>query len=181
MHQKKELAQIFSTATYWSDVRPEWPRQEIQRFIPGTDSGTFDYFNEEIFNKDATPMLSAQNLQLSEDDNMLVRGIEASEYAIGFFGYAYYVENQDSLNILDIDGVEASADSVNAGTYPLARPLFLYSDATIMKEKPQVAAFINFYLTYVNEEVTKVGYFPASDEALENGRKAWLEVMKGTY
>lgn len=178
---KKELAQIFSTATYWSDVRPEWPREEIQRFIPGTDSGTFDYFNEEIFNKDATPMLSAQNLQLSEDDNMLVRGIEASEYAIGFFGYAYYVENQDSLNILDIDGVEASADSVNAGTYPLARPLFLYSDATIMKEKPQVAAFINFYLTYVNEEVTKVGYFPASDEALENGRKAWLEVMKGTY
>jgi len=177
----KELAQIFSSATYWSDVRPQWPNQQIQRFIPGTDSGTFDYFVEEVFNKDATPMLSANNLQLSEDDNMLVRGIEASEYAIGFFGYAYYIENQDTLNILDIEGVQASADSVNAGVYPLARPLFLYSDATIMREKPQVAAFINFYLTYVNEEVTRVGYFPSSDEALEKGRKAWLEIMKGTY
>jgi phosphate transport system substrate-binding protein len=177
----EELAQIFGSATYWSDVRAQWPNEEIQRFIPGTDSGTFDYFVEEIFNKDATAMLSAKNLQLSEDDNMLVRGVEGSEYAIGFFGYAYYVENKDVLNVLDIEGIEASEQSVNDGVYPLARPLFLYSDASIMKEKPQVAAFINFYLTYVNEEVTKVGYFPASDEALETARASWLEAMKGTY
>ena len=178
---KEELAQIFGPATYWSDVRSTWPNVEIQRFIPGTDSGTFDYFVEEIFAKDAAAMLRAKNLQLSEDDNMLVTGIEGSEYAIGFFGYAYYVENKDVLNVINIEGIEASADTVNEGTYPLARPLFLYSDATIMREKPQVAAFINFYLTYVNEEVTSVGYFPASDESLATSKKAWIEAMKGTY
>ena len=177
----EELAQIFGAAVYWSDVRPEWPKEEIMRFIPGTDSGTFDYFVEEIFDKDATAMLSAENVQLSEDDNILVQGVKGSEYAIGFFGYAYYVENKDVLNVLDIEGIEASEDTVNAGVYPLARPLFLYSDASIMKEKPQVAAFINFYLTYVTEEVTSVGYFPASEEALSQGRASWLEAMEGTY
>ena len=178
---KEELAQIFGGATLWSDVRSEWPKQEIQRFIPGTDSGTFDYFVEEIFNKDASAILSAKNLQLSEDDNMLVRGVKGSEYAVGFFGYAYYVENKDVLNVLDIEGIEASAETVNGGTYPLARPLFLYSDASIMREKPQVAAFINFYLTYVTEEVTAVGYFPASEEVLIQARSSWLEAMKGSY
>ncbi|NCB01385.1 MAG: PstS family phosphate ABC transporter substrate-binding protein [Spirochaetia bacterium] len=178
---KKELARIFGSAIYWSDVRSNWPKVEIQRFIPGTDSGTFDYFVEEIFKTDPTPMLSAKNVQLSEDDNMLVTGIKGSEYAVGFFGYAYYVENKDTLNVLNIEGVEASTATVNDGIYPLARPLFLYSDATIMREKPQVAAFIDFYLAYVNEEVTSVGYFPASEESLAFSRASWLEAMKGTY
>ncbi len=177
----EELAQIFGTAKYWSDVRSSWPKKEIQRFIPGTDSGTFDYFSEEVFDKDPAAMLNADNLQLSEDDNILVQGIEGSPYAIGFFGYAYYVENQDKLNVLAIEGVEANEDNVNAGLYPLARPLFLYSDKTIMTEKPQVAAFIAFYLAYVNEEVTSVGYFPADDAALAQSKQNWLDAMKGAY
>ncbi len=176
-----ELAQIFSTATYWSDVRSSWPREQIRRFIPGTDSGTFDYFAEEVFDKDPAAMLNAGNLQLSEDDNILVQGIEGSPYAVGFFGYAYYVENKDKLNVLSIEGVEANEEHVNAGIYPLARPLFLYSDAAIMREKPQVAAFIAFYLTYVNEEVTRVGYFPADDASLAQSRQNWLDAMEGAY
>ncbi len=173
-----ELAKIFGSATRWSDVNPSWPNQPIQRFIPGTDSGTFDYFAEEVFNKRVEPMLSASNLQLSEDDNILVQGIKGSPYAIGFFGYAYYAENADELNILSIEGVEATAENVDNGTYPLARPLFIYSDATIMREKPQVAAFINFYLSYVDEEVVRVGYFPANEAAIDRGRAAWLEAMQ---
>lgn len=173
----KQLAQIFSTAELWSDVDPSWPSQPIQRFIPGTDSGTFDYFAEEVFDKQVEPLLAASHLQLSEDDNILVQGIEGSPYAIGFFGYAYYAENAETLNIVDIEGVQASAVNVDNGTYPLARPLFIYSDATIMNEKPQVAAFINFYLSYVNEEVIGVGYFPANEEAIQRGRTAWLEAM----
>lgn len=178
---KSELAKLFSTASTWSEINPAWPKEKIQRFIPGTDSGTFDYFSEEVFKNNPQPMLSAQNLQLSEDDNILVQGIKGSPYAVGFFGYAYYAENADSLTILSINGVEASKANVDNGTYPLARPLYIYSDEQIMRTKPQVAAFIDFYLSYVNEEIVKVGYFPANDEELEKGRQAWLKAMNGTY
>ncbi|MGC9468369.1 MAG: PstS family phosphate ABC transporter substrate-binding protein [Anaerolineae bacterium] len=173
-----ELALIFSDATVtWSDVRPEWPAQEILRFIPGTDSGTFDYFVEEVFDEDETPHLSAANTQLSEDDNVLVQGVLGSPYAIGYFGYAYYAENANRLNILSIDGIEPVAENVDNNTYPLARPLFIYSDATVMSQKPQVAAFINFFLTFVNEEIVDVGYFPASEQALIAAKQAWLSAM----
>ncbi len=173
-----ELALIFSTAENWSDVNPAWPNEPILRFIPGTDSGTFDYFVEEVFDEDEAPILSAANTQLSEDDNILVQGITGSPYAIGFFGYAYFAENQDVLKVLSIEGVEPTAETVDLGEYPLARPLFMYSDAGIMSEKPQVAAFLNFYLTYVNDEIFDVGYFPASSEALEQSKQAWLDAME---
>lgn len=169
----EQLAQIF-TAEKWSDVDPSWPAEPIARFIPGTDSGTFDYFVEAVFENDKEPLLAAPNTQLSEDDNVLVQGVEGSEYAIGFFGYAYYEENADKLNILNVNGVEATFDTVEGGEYPLARPLFIYSDAKIMAEKPQVAAFINFFLTNVNEEIESVGYFPASDEAINGAKSAFL-------
>ena len=172
-----ELVAIFSAATKWSDVNPDWPDQEIQRFIPGTDSGTFDFFVEEVFDKDEEPMLGAANTQLSEDDNVLVQGVLGSPYAIGFFGYAYYAENAETLKVLSIDGVEPTRATVDSGDYPLARPLFIYSTAEIIVEKPQVGAFINFYLTYVNDEIVDVGYFPASDDALKAARQAWLDAM----
>ncbi|HPD40869.1 MAG TPA: PstS family phosphate ABC transporter substrate-binding protein [Anaerolineae bacterium] len=172
----EELAAIF-TAEKWSDVNPAWPDEAILRFIPGTDSGTFDYFVEEVFENDKTPLLSSKNLQLSEDDNILVRGVAGSPYAIGFFGYAYYEENRDQLQVLSINGIAPSAETVDNHTYPLARPLFLYSDARIMQEKPQVAAFINFYLTYVNEEISSVGYFPASEAVLKTSMETWLKAQ----
>jgi len=178
---KAELGLLFSSAKQWSDVNPSWPKRDIVRFIPGTDSGTFDYFVEEIFKKDKKQILGASNLQLSEDDNVLVQGIEGSPYAIGFFGYAYYQENRDKLTILSIEGVAPSMQTVDNATYPLARPLFIYSDAKIMREKPQVAAFIDFYLTYVNDEIRKVGYFTADPAALKKAKQAWLTAMTGHY
>ena len=177
----EDLAKIFSTALTWKEVNSSWPNEEILRFIPGTDSGTFDFFTEEVFDKDTKPILSADNLQLSEDDNILVQGILGSPYAIGFFGYAYYAENQDKLNILRIEGIEPTDKTVDNNSYPLARPLFMYTTANIMQEKPQVAAFIAFYLTYVNDEIKKVGYFPANEVALDDAKKKWLDAMEGTY
>jgi phosphate transport system substrate-binding protein len=173
----EELALIFSTAETWSDVNPAWPEEPILRFIPGTDSGTFDYFVEEIFDKDEGPILKAANIQLSEDDNVLVQGIVGSPYAIGFFGYAYYAENTDVLKVLSIEGVEPTQESVDDTSYPLARPLFIYSDAEIMESKPQVAAYINFFLTYVNEEIVDVGYFPAPVDDLDGAKQTWLDAM----
>ena len=174
----EQLAQIFSAdATKWSDVNPSWPSENILRFIPGTDSGTFDYFVEEVFDTDKARALSAANQQLSEDDNVLVQGVLGSPYAIGYFGYAYYAENTDTLNALSIEGVAPTAESVDGGTYPLARPLFMYTSADIMRQKPQVAAFINFCLTYVNEEIVEVGYFPAKTADLDSAKQAWLDAV----
>ena len=173
----EELALIFSTAELWSDVRAEWPEEEILRYIPGTDSGTFDFFVEAVFDEEEAPILNASNLEMSEDDNVLVQGIIGSPYAVGFFGYAYYDENQEVLKVLDIEGVEPNAENVDAGDYPLARPLFIYSDATVMQEKSQVAAFINYLLSNINDVIRDVGYFPASEDALSAAKEAWLNAM----
>ncbi len=175
----EELALIFSDQTEkWSDVNPAWPNESILRFIPGTDSGTFDFFVEAVFKKEKEGHLNASNTQLSEDDNVLVQGVLGSPYAIGYFGYAYYQENAKKMNILSIEGVTPDAVTVEDGSYPLARPLFIYSDAKIMQEKPQVAGFINFFLSYVNEEIDAVGYFPASAAALKEAQMKWVEAMK---
>lgn len=170
----EELALVFSSAATWADVRDGWPAVPILRFSPGTDSGTFDYFVEAVFDEDEQPILSAANLQLSEDDNVLVQGVEGDSNAVGYFGYAYYHENAGRLKLVPIEGVEAGSENLENGTYPLARPLFIYSDATIMAQKPQVTAFINFYLSHVNEEVVDVGYFPASTDALNLAMRNWL-------
>ena len=154
-------------------MRDEWPAEAIQLFIPGTDSGTFDYFVEEVFEEDPEPMLTADP-QMSEDDNVLVQGISASPYAIGFFGYAYYAENEDILQAISIEGVEPSAESVDSNTYPLARPLYIYSDCGVMNDKAQVNDFINYFLTNVNEVILEVGYFPSSDDALNQAKTSWL-------
>jgi phosphate binding protein len=182
---KEELAQIFSTATNWSDVRPEWPNEPILRFSPGTDSGTFDFFVEAIMTPanagDAAAgeaaILDAANIQLSEDDNVLVQGVEGSPYAIGYFGYAYYQENQGALKALSVNGVEPTAETAESGEYPLSRPLFIYSDATIMQEKPQVAAFILFYLENVGNEILDVGYFPVSEGKGNENLDTWNSAM----
>jgi phosphate transport system substrate-binding protein len=165
----EELALIF-TAENWSDVNPEWPAEPIQRFIPDTGSGTLDYFVEEVFDEDSAPILAAPNTQRSESDNVLVEGIVGNPFAVGFFGYAYYVENQDTLRALDLEGVTPTAVTAESGEYPLSRPLFIYSDPAVLAAKPQVAAFINFYLTTVNDNIIEVGYFPASEYALNVAR-----------
>jgi phosphate transport system substrate-binding protein len=183
----EQLALAFGQAETWADVDPSFPAEPILRFIPGTDSGTFDYFVEEIFDEDESAILAAANTQLSEDDNVLVEGVANNPWAIGFFGYAYYAENADSLKLVAVDGVEATKENVDNTSYPLARPLFIYSDAGIIAAKPQVGDFINYYLTDVNlhlisqdvvleveggTETVDVAYFAANDYALNAAR--WL-------
>ena len=183
----EELAKIFSSdAVKWSDVNAAWPNEDILRFSPGTDSGTFDYFVEAVMmpiygkENDAAKnaILNADNIQFSEDDNVLVQGVEGSPYAIGYFGFAYFAENQGALKAVSVNGVAPSLETAESGEYKLARPLFIYSDAAIMQSKPQVAAFVNFFLTFVNEEIQAVGYFPASAEALDAAKQAWLDAQQ---
>jgi phosphate transport system substrate-binding protein len=184
---KEQLGQIFKgELTTWDQVDPSYPAEPIGVYSPGADSGTFDYFIEAVvgpvtLNAEGgadleaaeAALLGLEGAQFSEDDNVLVQGVQGSPYAIGYFGYAYYAENQGSLKALAIDDVEPNQANVDAGTYPISRPLFIYSDAMILTEKPQVAAFIYFYLSNVNNEIIDVGYFPAPAADLEAAMDAW--------
>ncbi|MCA0454519.1 MAG: fasciclin domain-containing protein [Chloroflexi bacterium] len=180
----EEVKALFSTAINWSDVRADFPAEPILRYVPGTSSGTFDYFVEVIGGSTAeereafkTAFLAAGNLNQSEDDNVIVQGVESSEYAVGFFGYAYYEENAEALHALALDGVTPNFDSVEGGTYKLSRPLFLYSAPSIIQAKPQVADFINYYLTNVPNVISEVGYFPAADATLNRARWWYLAAV----
>src|SRR5688500_3079476 len=185
----EELAALFSTAENWSDVRPEWPAEPILRFSPGTDSGTFDYFVEAVMmpalddeatedvNEGEEAILESTNTQFSEDDNVLVQGVQGSPYAIGYFGYAYYQENASSLKALSVDGVAPSAETAESGEYPISRPLFIYSSTQIMQEKPQVTAFIHFYITNAADESLDVGYFPVSEAKAQENLDAQMAAL----
>lgn len=179
----EEIATAFSlpAGSTWDEVNPDFPAHPIQTFSPGADSGTFDYFNEIVFDEaDPSPILESGAEIVGEDDNLTVRGVSedgctegdlSSTCAIGYFGYAYYQENADVLVAVAVDAgdgpVAPNADSVNEGTYPISRPLFMYTAASVVAEKPQVAAFIAYYLNNVNEVIGDVGYFPAPMEALQ--------------
>lgn len=175
-----EIATAFSltsTDATWSDVNPDFPAHPIQLFSPGADSGTFDYFNEVVFEEaDPPPILSSIAEIVGEDDNLTVVGVSedgctegdlTSTCAIGYFGYAYFQENADRLQVVTVDGVEPSAETVDANTYPIARPLYMYTSDAVIQEKPQVAEFMAYYLENVNDLIGAVGYFPAPQEALQ--------------
>ncbi|MBK9604646.1 MAG: phosphate ABC transporter substrate-binding protein PstS family protein [Anaerolineales bacterium] len=185
---KEQLGKIYTGEfKTWDQVDATYPAEAILIYSPGADSGTFDYFVEAVV-APLTPnaegkaditlgeeaVLGLEGAQFSEDDNVLVQGVEGSPYAIGYFGFAYYSENSGALKAISIEGVEPNQASVDAGEYPLARPLFIYSDAKILTEKPQVAAFIYFYLSNVNDNIVDVGYFPAPADALQGSLDAWM-------
>jgi phosphate transport system substrate-binding protein len=178
----EQLAQIFSSqVTNWNQVDPSYPNAEILLFSPGTDSGTFDFFVEKVLDNNRELILGAANIQFSEDDNVLVQGVEGSRFAIGYFGSAYLFPNIDRLNPVSIEGVPPTAETAESGEYPLARPLFIYSTASIMKEKPQVAEFINFYLQNVESQLGaepgQIGYFPVSKRTKRYDQLQWLVAM----
>ncbi|PKN91252.1 MAG: phosphate-binding protein [Chloroflexi bacterium HGW-Chloroflexi-6] len=187
----EELAMIFSgEAKTWADLRPEFPAEAIKVYSPGADSGTFDYFVEAVMaphfkNADGkadidageAALLGLEGTQFSEDDNVLVQGVAGDQYAIGYFGYAYFNENTDTLKALAVNDVEPTQANVDNGTYPLARPLFIYSTAQIMQEKPQVAAFIGFYLGQLDDNIIDVGYFPAPKSAIYSAWGAWYAAV----
>ena len=173
-----ELKRIWepnSTVTTWRDVRPEFPAEEISLYGPGTDSGTFDYFTEAVVGEAKS---SRSDYQASEDDNILVQGVAGDEYALGYFGYAYYVENPGRLKLLGVDSgsgcVQPSDATIADGSYaPLSRPLFVYVKKSAM-QRPEVRAYIDFLLAHAAELVPSTGYHPL-DDARYNELKAQFD------
>lgn len=148
-----------STVKTWKDIRPDWPDTAIRFYAPGTDSGTFDYFKEVVAGKSGA---IRGDMSVSEDDNVLVRGVEGDEGALGFFGFAYYIENKERLNALAVNpgsgAVGPNHDTIENGTYaPFSRPLFIYVNRRAA-DKPAVKAFIAFYLDNVRQLAEQVGY-----------------------
>jgi phosphate transport system substrate-binding protein len=164
--------------TRWSQVNPSWPNQEMKLFGPGADSGTFDYFTEAVVGKSKS---SRGDFTASEDDNVLVQGVSRDVNALGYFGFAYYVENQDKLKAVPIvnekgRAVAPSMEAVEKGVYsPLSRPIFIYVSARSL-DKPHVRAFVEYYMEHGGPLAKEVKYVPLPDSAY---RTALGHVQKG--
>jgi phosphate binding protein len=184
---KRQLALIFSgQAKSWKDVDSRFPDVPIKLFSPGTDSGTYDYFTEHVFvdasgralpnRRDIIPQVPG--VQLSENDNVLVQGVAGDKGAIGYFGFAYFNENRNRLKAVAFEGVAPNAATVQNGRYGFARPLFVITTPGIMVDKPQVEAFLNYYLTNVDKAIRKVGYFPMPAATLNKQKQAFLDAVE---
>ncbi len=162
----------------WSQVNPQWPDAPMKLFGPGADSGTFDYFTEAVVGKSKS---SRGDFTASEDDNVLVQGVSRDANGLGYFGYAYYIENKDKLRAVPIvndkgQAVEPSLDAVLKGTYsPLARPIFIYVNAKSL-DKPEVKEFVEYYMKNGAKLAKEVKYVPLPDSAY---RVALEHVQKG--
>ena len=174
--QLKAIWEPKSKVQLWSDVDPTWPKEKIKLFGPDTDSGTFDYFTEAICGEGGA---SRSDYSPSVNDNVLIQGVSGSKYALGYFGYAYYVKNKDKLNIVGIAQgsdkntcVKPTDESIEAGKYvPLSRPLFLYVSKVSLK-KPEVAAFLRYYLQEGQKLVGEVGYVRLSETLVSETRQS---------
>lgn len=162
----KKIWEPESKVTNWSDVRAGLPTSKIKLYGPGTDSGTFDYFTEAINGKEKA---SRADFTASEDDNVLVKGVSGDADSLGYFGYAYYAENVDQLKLIGVDSgtgcVKPSITAIEEGSYkPLSRPIFIYVNDESLK-RPEVAAFVRYYLENSPKLSAEVGYVPLGEAA----------------
>ena len=167
--------------TMWSQVSPGWPDEPIRLYGPGVDSGTFDYFTEAV---NGEAQASRGDFTASEDDNVLVQGIAGDRNSLGYFGYSYYIENQEQLKAIAIDGgngcVEPTDETINNGTYPLSRTVFIYvrQDAAA---QPHVQEFVQYYLSEEGRELVRlVGYIPFPDRVYELALARFNQGITGT-
>lgn len=176
----EQLDQIYSDdsdAETWSDINEEWPDEELDLYAPGTDSGTHDYFVEDVLGGDDL----SRNASTSEDDNVLVNGVSGSQGAIGFFGYSYYSENEDSLKAVpvtddDEEAVGPSPETITDESYPLARPLFTYFKNSSVADDEDVEAYVRFANENAPDLAEEVGYAAAPDSAYEENAEKIDEV-----
>ena len=171
--------------THWNHVRPEWPKEKIALFGAGADSGTFDYFTEAIVGK---AKASRGDYTASEDDNVLVQGVEGNKFALGYIPYAYFAPHANRMKAVAVqwernkvqEPVLPSPENVIAGTYnPLSRPLFIYVSKKSM-DKPEVKEFVQFYLNNVKTLATEVKYVPLTEGAYQMANERLRNTQTGS-
>ena len=177
----EEVTKIFGPddpAASWKDVNSSFPDEELTVFAPGADSGTYDFMVEDVLGLEEP----RQDYNSSEDDNIIAQGVIGSPGAWGFFGFAYYQESQDSLQVIEYDGGEGcvapSVETAQDGSYKMTRPLFIYIKTESL-ERPEVEAFTRFYLDNVNSLIGDVGYIAEPDDALEEAKSTFEDALGG--
>ena len=175
----KRIWQPGSTVKTWKDVRPEWPDRKIRLYGPGTASGTFDYFTKAINGKSQA---SRSEFTKSEDDNVLVQGVSGDRDALGYFGFAYYIENKNKLGVVPIkqgkSAVIPTETTINDGSYsPLSRPIFIYIRKSALK-RPEVFEFTKFYLENAAVLAKEVGYVALPNSQYLDGLNKINEAIK---
>jgi phosphate transport system substrate-binding protein len=180
----EELNKIWTgQVTNWKDVRPDFPDHQINLYGPGTDSGTFDYWVEAIVELNEGDTITP-NFVASEDDNVLVKGVSQDKYGLSYFGYAYYQENADKLNLVAIvnpdtgEAVLPSEETINDGSYaPLSRPIYTYINTKAFKEKPQVQDYAYYMVENAGDLALEVGYINLPENVYEENL-AKLDALK---
>jgi len=178
MAQLKELWQPGSKIQTWKDINPAWPNEKIKLYGPGADSGTFDFFTEEVM---GTARLSRSDYVASEDDNVLVTGVTKDKNALAYFGFAYYEENKKSMNLValmkDKTAVAPSPATIEDNSYPLSRPLVIYISNKAAQERPEVRLFMSFLLKNAAKLSKEVGYIPLKDSVYADTLKKFEASM----
>jgi len=182
----EELKAIWEPAaedqvTQWSQVRSNWPDEEMSLYGPGTESGTYEFFNEAIVGNEEE-VSRQSDVEMSEDDNVLVQGVAGDQNALGYFGYSYYENNRDSLKALEVDGVAPTEETIRSGDYLLSRPLFIYVSTQAMEENPAVQQFVDFYVSEenLNRLVEAAKYVTLPDSLSQESRAQYEDRTTGT-
>ncbi len=178
--QLKALWEPGSKVKTWKDLDASWPADPIKLYGPGADSGTFDFFTEHVM---GTARLSRNDYTASEDDNVLVTGVSKDKNALGYFGFAYYIENQKKIRDIPLSGkdgvaVTPSAETIEKGTYSLARPLVVYVNKKSAM-KPEVKAFVSFLLKNAAALSKEVGYVPLKEAVYTDATKKFEAAISG--
>jgi phosphate transport system substrate-binding protein len=166
--------------TQWNQVRSEWPDRPLNLYGPGTESGTYEFFNEVIVGNEEE--VNRSDYEASEDDNVLVQGVSGDQDALGYFGYSYYENNRDSLKALAVDGVEPSEESIRSGEYLLSRPLFIYVSTQALENDDAVKPFVDFYLSEqnLNRLVEAAKYVTLPGSLAQEARAQYEDRTTGT-
>ena len=166
-----ELVQLFSTALNWSDVRPEWPAAPIQRYTPSSGTEDFNYLVDALYGGNSQPFATAIGTKANSDYTLALTNIQNDPNAVGFFPAGFAAQNSTALRVIPINGVAPDASNISLGTYPLIRPIYLYSDLTLMAQQPQVGSFIRYALDISGEILVNAGLFPASPTDLAQAKQ----------
>jgi phosphate transport system substrate-binding protein len=161
--------------TKWNQIRSDWPDKPLDLYGPGTESGTYEFFNETIVSNEEE-VSRQSDVEMSEDDNVLVQGVSGDANALGYFGYSYYENNLDTLRALAVDGIKPTEDSIRSGEYLLSRPLFIYVSTDALKHNKAVEPFVDFYLAPQNlDRLVKAAKYVTIPSSLEQLSRAQYE------